>query len=576
LGILKILQRSHPAQPGLLSASIHPVMQRIYSTRGLTSDSQLKLELGCMTPVSQLKGVSEAADLLCQMLNLGKSILIVGDYDADGATSTALAMLALTAYGAKKVSYLVPNRFEYGYGLTPELVDVALAREPGLIITVDNGIANLSGVERANELGIPVLVTDHHLPSDRLPSAAVIVNPNQPGDPFPSKHLAGVGVIFYVMAALGRKLKQLEWFTQQGLSEPNPAQWLDLVALGTICDLVPLDYNNRILVAQGLKRIRAGCCRPGISALAQIAKRSLRAVVASDIGFALGPRLNAAGRLDDMGLGIECLLTESLDEARQMAQALDRLNHARRSIEENMKNQADDLLGRLHLDAHGELPPGICLYDEAWHQGVVGILASRIKAQYHRPVIAFAEGDKGILKGSARSISGLHMRDLLAEIASRNPGLINRFGGHAMAAGLTLQAVDYPRFKQAFEQAATSHLSPEMLEDVILTDGELQPQEMNLEMAETLRNGGPWGQGFPEPLFQGSFELHQQRVVGDSHLKLALSCAGSAGTIDAIAFNQPPLADSDRRIALTYRLDVNEFRGNRTPQLIVETIQSTT
>jgi single-stranded-DNA-specific exonuclease len=420
------------------------------------------------------------------------------------------------------------------------------------------------------------LITDHHLPSDRLPSASVIVNPNQPGDAFPSKCLAGVGVIFYVMAVLCRKLKQIGWFAEQGLSEPHPAQWLDLVALGTICDLVPLDYNNRILVAQGLKRIRAGCCRPGIGALAEIAKRSLADIVAADIGFTLGPRLNAAGRLDDMGLGIECLLTDSANDAWQMAQALDRLNQERRSIEQTMKIQADDLLRRLHLDADGELPPGLCLYDVAWHQGVVGILASRIKTQYHRPVIAFAKGDRGTLKGSARSVTGLHMRDLLADVASRNPGLITRFGGHAMAAGLTLQEVDYPLFKQVFEQATARQMSPEMLEGVVLTDGELQPQEISLEMAEMLRNGGPWGQGFPEPLFLGNFDLQQQRVVGDNHLKLALSSTGSTETIDAIAFNQPPLADPERRIALTYRLDVNEFRGNRTPQLIVETIQSTT
>lgn len=573
---MKILQRPLPAEASLLSASIHPVMQRIYSARGLTRDSELELELAHMAPVGQMKGVTDAADLLFEALHLDKSILIVGDYDADGATSTALAMLALAAYGAKRVSYLVPNRFDYGYGLTPELVDLAAGKEPGLIITVDNGISSLSGVERANDLGIPVLITDHHLPPDRLPCAAAIVNPNQPGDSFPSKHLAGVGVVFYVMAALFRKLRHIGWFTQRGLSEPNPAQWLDLVALGTICDLVPLDHNNRVLVAQGLKRIRAGYCRPGIRALAEVAKRSLPNIIASDIGFAVGPRLNAAGRLDDMGLGIECLLNESLKAARQMAQELDRLNQERRTIEQAMKIQADSLLDRLHLNADGGLPAGLCLYDEAWHQGVVGILASRIKAQYHRPVIAFARGGAGTLKGSARSIAGLHMRDLLAGIASHNPGLITRFGGHAMAAGLTLSEADYPRFKKAFEQTADDQLSPEMLEGVVLTDGELLPDEMSLEMAEILRNGGPWGQGFPEPLFEGRFDLQQQRVVGDHHLKLELSSSSSAWTIDAIAFNQPLLSDPDRPIRLTYRLDVNEFRGKRSPQLIVETIQSTT
>jgi single-stranded-DNA-specific exonuclease len=575
LGIVKILQRPHPVESCLVSASIHPVMQRIYRSRGLIKDSELELELANMAPVSQMKGITLAADLLYAALQHGQSILIVGDYDADGATSTALAMLALNAFGAKQLSYLVPNRFDFGYGLTPELVDLAANRAPGLIITVDNGISSLAGVERANDLGIPVLITDHHLPPEQLPAAAAIVNPNQPGDSFPSKHLAGVGVIFYLMAALARQLKQVGWFEQQGLKEPNPAQWLDLVALGTICDLVPLDYNNRVLVAQGLRRIRAGACRPGIAALAEVAKRSLSDIIASDIGFAVGPRLNAAGRLDDMGLGIECLLTDSPREARDMAQELDRLNQERRGIEQTMKLQADDLLQQLPLKADGELPAGLCLFDEEWHQGVVGILASRIKAQYHRPVIAFARGDGGELKGSARSISGLHMRDMLADIAARNPDMISRFGGHAMAAGLTISAADYPRFKQLFEQQAAAQLGPEMLEGVVLTDGELLPDQMSLEMAEILRNGGPWGQGFPEPLFEGSFSLQQQRVVGEHHLKLELSSASCSWTIEAIAFNQPPLDDSDPSLRMTYRLNVNEFRGKRSPQLIVETIQST-
>ncbi len=571
---MKILQRPLAAEPSLLSASTHPLMKRIYSARGLLRDRELELELAHMAPVSRMKGITHAADLLHDALRLEKSILIVGDYDADGATSTALAMLALDAFGAKQFSYLVPNRFDFGYGLTPELVDMAASREPGLIITVDNGISSLSGVARANELGIPVIITDHHLPPEQLPAAAAIVNPNQPDDQFPSKHLAGVGVIFYLMAALARKLKGVGWFEQQGLKEPNPAQWLDLVALGTICDLVPLDYNNRVLVAQGLRRIRAGACRPGIRALAEVAKRSLSNIIASDIGFALGPRLNAAGRLDDMGLGIECLLSDSSSAARQMAIELDRLNQERRGIEQSMKIQADDLLQQLQLSADGGLPAGLCLYDEAWHQGVVGILASRIKAQYHRPVIAFARGDAGIIKGSARSITGLHMRDLLADIATRNPAMITRFGGHAMAAGLTLAEADYPRFKQLFEQQIADQLSPEMLQGVVFTDGELSPDEMSLEMAEILRNGGPWGQGFPEPLFEGCFSLQQQRVVGEHHLKLELSSTNCAWTIDAIAFNQPPLADPGLRVQMTYRLDVNEFRGKRSPQLIVETIQS--
>ncbi|MEW8506479.1 MAG: single-stranded-DNA-specific exonuclease RecJ [Candidatus Thiodiazotropha sp.] len=565
-----------PVEPDLMLNGIHPVMQRIYGARGLTRESELELELARLAPVSQMKGIMDAAELLFQALRDKQSILIVGDYDADGATSTALAMLALDAYGAERVSYLVPNRFEYGYGLTPELVELAAGYEPGLIITVDNGISSLAGIERANDFAIPVLVTDHHLPPDELPRASVIVNPNQPDDPFPSKNLAGVGVIFYVMAALARRLKRAGWFEQRGLAEPNPAEWLDLVAIGTVCDLVPLDYNNRVLVAQGIRRIRAGRCRPGIRALAEVAKRTLPNLVASDIGFTLGPRLNAAGRLDDMGLGIECLLTDSGSEAQRMAIQLDLLNRERRSIEQSMKSQADALMANLHLADDGELPAGLCLYDAEWHQGVVGILASRMKTQYHRPVVAFARGDGDVLKGSARSISGLHMRDLLAAIATRYPGLITRFGGHAMAAGLTLAEVDYPRFKKAFERETAEQLSPDMLEQVVFTDGELPAEEINLEMAEIIREGGPWGQGFPEPLFEGCFDLRQQRVVGENHLKLELSSADSSWRIDAIAFNQSPLSESEHRVRLTYRLDVNEFRGRRSAQLIVETIQSTT
>lgn len=575
LVFVKILQRPLPSEPFFLSTGMHPVLQRIYLARGLKHDDDLRLDLSKIVPVSRLKGVTQAAELLFQTLQQKKSILIVGDYDADGATSTALAMLALGAFGADKVSYLVPNRFEFGYGLTPELVELAAAKNPGLLITVDNGISSLSGVDRANELGIPVLITDHHLPAEQLPAATVIVNPNQPGDPFSSKHLAGVGVIFYVMAALANRLRAADWFINQHLKEPNPADWLDLVALGTISDLVPLDHNNRVLVSQGLRRIRAGSCRPGIRALIEVAKRSLSNIVASDIGFAVGPRLNAAGRLDDMGLGIDCLLTESESTAKKMALALDQLNQTRRSIEKEMKSQAQSALEQLHFHTEGELPAGLCLYDKSWHQGVIGILASRIKEQYHRPVIAFADGGEGIVKGSARSINGLHMRDLLAGIATRYPDMIIRFGGHAMAAGLSLSTAQFPQFKSAFEQAATALLEPAMLEGVVFTDGELMPNELNLTLAQALRDGGPWGQGYPEPLFEGTFYLRQQRVVGENHLKLQLSSEESGWIIDAIAFNQPQLSEPNRQLRLTYRLDVNDFRGQRSPQLIVETIQST-
>lgn len=572
---MKIVQRTLASKPQGFSPEIHPVLQRIYAARGLSGQDDLELDLAKLLPVSRLRGVDEAARLLMQTMQWSKPILVVGDYDADGATSTALAVLALTAFGAPAVTYLVPNRFEFGYGLTPEIVELAAERQPGLIVTVDNGISSLAGVERAAALGIPVLVTDHHLPGEHMPAAAAIVNPNQPADDFPSKHLAGVGVIFYVMAALQKHLKTAGWFEQRGLAQPNVADWLDLVALGTVADLVTLDCNNRILVAQGLKRIRAGCCRPGIRALLELAKRPLARVVASDIGFAVGPRLNAAGRLEDMGLGIECLLTESETEARRMAAELDELNRSRRAIEQEMRQQAEQVLARLHQLGDGELQAGLCLYDDSWHQGVVGILASRIKDQYHRPVIAFADGGGGLMKGSARSVQGLHMRDLLDRIATRHPGMLQRFGGHAMAAGMTLEAARYQAFKAAFEQEVEQAIDPSMLQGQLLTDGELGSGEMTLQMAQALRDGGPWGQGFPDPLFEGEFRLLQQRVVGEAHLKLRLAAAAQEAPIEGIAFNQPPLPEATRAVRLAYRLDVNEFRGLQQPQLIVEYIQST-
>ncbi len=550
------------------------MLSRVYAARGIASEAELDLSLSRLLPVSRLKGVEEAAGLLMQSIESGQSLLIVGDYDADGATSTALAMLALRACGAAAVDYLVPNRFDFGYGLTPELVEVAAKRQPGLIITVDNGISSIAGVARAGELGIPVLVTDHHLPAEQLPAAAAIVNPNQPGDDFPSKHLAGVGVLFYLMVALHRRLKTEAWFERRGLVEPNPADWLDLVALGSVADLVPLDFNNRILVSQGLRRIRAGRCRPGIRALLAVANRSLSRAVASDIGFVVGPRLNAAGRLEDMGLGIECLLTESDQAAARMAQELDQLNRSRRVIEQAMRQQAEQALDKLHRLSEGELPAGLCLYDPQWHQGVVGILASRIKDQYHRPVIAFADGGEGVLKGSARSIPGLHMRDLLDRVATRHPGMVRRFGGHAMAAGLSLEMERFSEFKSAYETEAAASLEPSMLQGVLLTDGELLADEFNLELAQLLRDAGPWGQGFPEPLFEGEFHLLQQRTVGESHLKLRLAAMSGGGDIEGIAFNQPTLSARVEQVRLAFRLDVNEFRGLRTPQLIVEYIQS--
>jgi single-stranded-DNA-specific exonuclease len=570
---VKIRQRPWLQAPDLEACGIHPVLRRVYASRGVAKESELDLSLARLLPVSRLKGIEAAADLLAQVLTAGKSLLIVGDYDADGATSTALAMLALRAFGAGAVDYLIPNRFDFGYGLTPELVEVAASYQPGLIITVDNGISSIAGVANAAQLGIPVLVTDHHLPADQLPAAAAIVNPNQPGDDFPSKHLAGVGVLFYLMVALHRRLQAEDWFSRRGLAEPNPAEWLDLVALGTVADLVPLDLNNRILVSQGLRRIRAGRCRPGIHALLSMANRSPSRAVASDMGFVVGPRLNAAGRLEEMGLGVECLLTESEQAAAEMAQQLDQLNRSRRAIEQEMRQQAEQALERLHRLSECALPDGLCLYDPEWHQGVVGILASRIKDQYHRPVVAFADGGGGVLKGSARSIPGLHMRDLLDRVNTRYPGCILRFGGHAMAAGLSLQASRFAEFQAAYEQAVTAAVEPEMLQGTLLTDGELGGDEIGLELAQLLRDAGPWGQGFPEPLFEGAFRLLRQRVVGEAHLKLQLASAEGA-CIDGIAFNCPSFAEDVEQVRLAYRLDVNEFRGRRTPQLIVEYIQS--
>jgi single-stranded-DNA-specific exonuclease len=573
---VKIVQRTTTEIKCDISEQIHPVLRRIYASRGIGSDVELDLALARLLPVSSLKGVEQAAQLLLETLEQKKAILIVGDYDADGATSTALAMLALKSFGAADLSYLVPNRFDYGYGLSAELVDLAAQNKPGLIITVDNGISSISGVERANALGIDVLVTDHHLPAEQLPEAAAIVNPNQPGDSFGSKNLAGVGVIFYVMAALNNLLREKGWFEQQGLTPPKITDWLDLVALGTVTDLVPLDRNNRILVSQGLKRIRAGRCRPGIRALLTVAKRNLSNAVASDMGFAVGPRLNAAGRLEDMGVGIECLLTESDAVAQELASTLNELNLARRNIEQEMHEQAEQALNRLHRISEGELPSGLCLYDEAWHQGVVGILASRIKEQYHRPVIAFADGGEGLLKGSARSIKGLHMRDLLDRIAKRLPEAVKRFGGHAMAAGMTLQAESFQQFKAAYQEEVEACVDGDMLQGLILTDGELNEDEFNLDLAQTLREAGPWGQAFPEPLFEGEFRLQQQRVVGESHLKLRLATLQEGRSIEAIAFNQAELPANTQQVKLAYRLDINEFRGLRELQLIVETIQSQT
>ncbi|MFT3930264.1 MAG: single-stranded-DNA-specific exonuclease RecJ [Spongiibacteraceae bacterium] len=558
--------------------TISSVLADIYAARGIFDGEQLTHELNRLKTPDQFKGLVDAARLIADSIEQQQSILIIGDFDADGATSTALAVLALRAMGALHVDFLVPNRFEYGYGLTPEIVAVAAQKNPDLIITVDNGISSCEGVAAANALDIRVLVTDHHLPGRDIPAAACIVNPNQPGCGFPSKNLAGVGVIFYVLSALRTELRNRGWFARQNIADPNLADFLDLVALGTVADVVALDQNNRVLVAQGLRRIRAGRCRPGIKAILEVAKRSPDRIVASDLGFAVGPRLNAAGRLDDMTLGIQCLLTDDPYLAREIARQLDELNHDRRAIEATMQREAMSALESLHFSDANALPWGVSLYRSEWHQGVIGILASRIKDRYHRPTIAFADADDGVtIKGSARSISGLHIRDALDTVAAKNPGLLDKFGGHAMAAGLSLSREKFKIFESAFDAVVREQLTEDDLTAVLLSDGELAPESFSLDIAQALRDGGPWGQHFPEPLFDGEFLLLQQRLVGERHLKMVLAHPNSPQQIiDAICFGidtrQWPNPEV-KQIRAAYRLDINEWRGQQSVQLLVEYLE---
>ena len=552
-----------------------PLLQRIYAARGVRSGKELDYRLKQLPAPQSMRGIDAAVELLIQALSDQQNVLVVGDFDADGATSTALALLALRAMGLQHIDYLVPNRFEYGYGLTPEIVALALeaAPKPDLMITVDNGISSVSGVAAAKAAGIKVLITDHHLPGAELPAADAIVNPNQQGCDFPSRNLAGVGVLFYLLMALRARLREQGWFVSQGIAEPNLATWLDLVALGTVADVVPLDQTNRVLVHQGIQRIRAGQSRPGIQALLSLAGREPQRLVAADLGFAVGPRLNAAGRLDDMSIGIQCLLEEDTYLAREYAAQLDELNRDRRLIEAEMQREGLQILEQIHLDEQA-LPWGLCLYDPNWHQGVVGLLASRIKERVHRPVVAFAQGDNGELKGSARSIPGLHIRDALDAVASHNSGLISKFGGHAMAAGLSLKAEHYPAFQQAFDREVRRQLSEEDLQAEILTDGELTPEELNLQTAWQLRQAGPWGQHFPEPIFEGEFFVLQQRLVGQKHLKMTLALDSQGQQlIDAIAFNVDTnhWPDQQRQtLNAVYKLDVNSWRGRESVQLLVE------
>ena len=570
----KILRRPGPDATPDWGQNLPPLLRRLYAARGVTSDDQLSYTLKHLASPMDLRGVDRAVALLAEAITNQQRVLVLGDFDADGATSTAVAMLGLGMLGLNDIDFRVPSRFSDGYGLTPGIIH-RLREEgalPDLLVTVDNGIAAVEGVRAARELGIRVVVTDHHLAGETLPEADAIVNPNQPGCPFLSKNAAGVGVMFYVLTALRKHLRE------QGLlpePQPNLGNLLDLVALGTVADVVSLDHNNRIFVEQGLRRIRQGEARPGILALLEVAGRDHTEISSTDLGFVVGPRLNAAGRLDDMSVGIACLLADSRDEAQRLARELDTFNRERRTIEKDMKTQAQDLLASMSLDIEG-LPWGLALFDNDWHQGVIGILAARIREQTHRPTIAFAPDDNGEdIKGSARSIPGLHIRDVLAVVDARHPGMMKKFGGHAMAAGMTLSQGDLDAFSGAFDRAVRDTLRSEDLEAAITTDGPLSPDELHLDTATLLKRAGPWGQHFPEPLFDGNFRVVSQRIVGENHLKLVLQPEEGGAIIDGIAFNTgPEVPDYTKTGArVVYKPDANTFRGRTNLQLLVDYLE---
>jgi len=566
-----------PRQLGDTNAlnSLPRILAQVLSARGISSASSLDHSLKHLLPPQGLSNITQAAELLADAVVADANVVIVGDFDADGATSCALAIRCLRAFGLDNVSYLVPNRFEYGYGLSPEIVGMAAMRQPDIIVTVDNGISSVAGVHAAQALGMSVLVTDHHLPGPEIPTADVIVNPNLPGDRFASKNLAGVGVIFYVMLALRRQLRQIGWFNESGNAEPNMSQFLDLVALGTVADVVPLDQNNRILVQQGLQRIRQGKACAGIKALLTVGNRNPLRLASNDLGFTVGPRLNAAGRLDDMSVGIECLLSDSDDTAMSIAVKLDELNKERRQVEQSMQQDALAIVEKIQLD-DGQLPVVYVLSDESWHQGVVGLVASRIKERTNRPVVALAPGDgEGEWKGSARSVEGVHIRDLLARLDALHPGLMTKFGGHAMAAGLSVQASKLSDFKAALIATADEFTKGKDWSQVLWTDGSLLATEFTMELAEQLRQSSPWGQGFPEPVFDGEFEVIDSRVVGDTHAKLRLRPVDGQQQIDAICFAYLDTHDSlpEGLIRAAYRLDVNEFRERLNLQLMIQYIE---
>ncbi|EHY9869963.1 single-stranded-DNA-specific exonuclease RecJ [Vibrio vulnificus] len=575
------IQRRPEPDLSLLPDSVPDILKRIYLNRGIQDISQLETAVKGLHSYQKLHGIELAVALLFEAIREQKRIIVVGDFDADGATSSALSVLALRMLGSNNVDYLVPNRFEDGYGLSPEVVEQAIALDAEVIMTVDNGVSSIEGVRYAKEHGLKVLVTDHHLPGQVLPEVDAMVNPNLQTCAFPSKALAGVGVAFYLMMALCVHMRKCGWFAEQGMAEPKLMELVDLVALGTVADVVPLDENNRILVHQGLQRIRAGKARPGIQALIEVAKRDARRLVAADFGFALGPRINAAGRLDDMSFGVELLMCNNIHAARRMAHELDGLNQTRKEIEEGMKQEAMAFCERLQFGENSELPYGLALFQRDWHQGVIGILASRIKEKYHRPVIAFADGGDGYIKGSCRSIPGLHMRDALDLIDTQNPGLILKFGGHAMAAGLTIKECDFERFSQLFDQLVKRELDEAALKGIVLSDGELKPEEFSMHTAELLRSAGPWGQAFPEPIFDGEFKVLHQKLVGEKHLKLMLEPLFKGHPtnimIDGIAFNVDLRRWPDasvKTVRLAYKLDINEFRNNQSLQLMIEHIEA--
>ena len=574
--------RRREISPADDSLKVFPLkIQQILASRGVKNINELDYTLAGLLPPSGLKNIDKAASFIFDAIRSQQSILIVGDFDCDGATSSTVMMKSLKMLGAKRVNFLVPDRFKFGYGLSVKLVEHAATLSPDLIVTVDNGIANIEGVAKANELNIPVIITDHHLAAEELPDALAIVNPNQPGDQFASKNLAGVGVAFYLMLVLRSLMREAGWFNLQGIEEPNLATLLDIVALGTVADVVVLDKNNRVLVEQGLKRIRGGHSCAGIRAILQVANKDFSQCQASDIGFAVGPRLNAAGRLDDMSVGIDCLMADSLEQALPIAARLDQLNRSRKNIENEMLEQANlDLssyLEQAELSIDKEKRPvTMCLFDPEWHQGVIGILASRVKDKINRPTIVFARDDDSIdpsIKGSARSVKGVHIRDALALLDSKHPGLIEKFGGHAMAAGLSIKQKNFKKFAEFFHQCVELQLQGDLIKDEILTDGGLEVHELSMEFAHELRKIGPWGQGFLEPVFDDKFEVIKSRIVGGEHLKLVVKKGNLC--LDGIFFRCPEKLQAQEGdcVHLVYKLDINEFRGNRTVQLMIEQLE---